>query len=192
MAKIKVSPFSRPEGVGDVLQATQNWNDNVFLQAGHKGLVFVRGTNKSYETCFVEAFPENGGFFRGEGATVEEAELNAWNKYYASQKCVEHEWETRGYKNGAGFCKHCNMFESGVFDVKIVGEPCGTCGVGTFYAHLYSDDENGSYYCEQHCAEAKEELFAKLSHKNSQGKVLSVKENMMYQRLFFELDDTDD
>lgn len=191
MNKIKVSPFSRPEGVGDYLQATQNWDDNVFLQAGHKGLVFVRGTNKSYETCFVEAFPENGGFFRGEGGSVEEAELNAWKKYHASQKCVEHEWETRGYKNGAGFCKLCGMFESGVFDVKVVGEPCGTCGVGTFYAHLYNNDENGSYYCEEHSTEAKEELYKKLSLKHSQGEVLSVKENMMYQRLDFELGEDD-
>lgn len=186
MVNIRVSPFSRPAGVGGSLQATQDWGENVELQAGYKGLVFVRGTTQSYETCFVEAFPDSGGFFRGEGDTIEQAELQAWLSYNASQKCTEHEYETRGYKNGAGFCKNCGMFAVDVFDIKIVGHPCGTCGVGTNYANLYSDDGD-TYYCEQHYIKAKKKLFKKLNRKIWGGKILSPKENMMYQRLNTEL-----
>lgn len=186
MGDIKISPFSRPEGVGGYLKPTQNWGQNVELQAGYKGLVFVRGTTQSYETCFVEAFPDSGGFFRGEGETIEEAEFEAWTSYQKSLNCVEHEYETRGYHNGAGFCKNCDMFAVDVFDITVVGEPCGTCGIGTNYATLYSDDGT-FYYCKQHYGKAKKKLYKKLNRKIWAGKILSPREKIMYERLRAEL-----
>ena len=44
------------------------------------------------------------------------AEDQAWIKYRKIINCKGHELERRGYKNGAGFCKHCNLFVCGAFE----------------------------------------------------------------------------
>lgn len=74
-----------------------------------------------YTTAFFEAFPDMPGidgsiFLRGEGKTVAEAEQQAWEKYQKHLACPGHEFERRGYTNGGGFCKHCNMFKGKVFE----------------------------------------------------------------------------
>ena len=94
-----------------------------------------------YTTAFFEAFPVDT-FIRGEGKTIEEAEQSCWNKYQRISSCKGHEFEKRGYTNGAGFCKHCNMFKSKAFEP---WEKCVSCGEKTFY----SQDINDNWYCEK-------------------------------------------
>jgi hypothetical protein len=136
--QIKISLFFRPEGRKDedFVDACQAWPEGTFLQGGHKGVVFVRGSNESYETTFVEAFVKDttdSGFYRGEGETIAAAEEAAWRKYQRNLACGEHEWEARGYKNGGGFCKKCNTFGSEVIDPADLGQFCYSCGVPTTY-----------------------------------------------------------
>lgn len=94
------------------------WGETCFLQWGGDGLVI--GKDATRRTAFFEAFPENPDtFIRGEGKTVEEAEHDAWADWQRILSCKGHELETRGYKNGAGFCKHCGLFQSGAFEADL-------------------------------------------------------------------------
>lgn len=138
MKKAKISNFfSKPTSY----DCKFPWPDDCFCQAGGDGIVLPRGSlekalhttegaletiaavaraipppGKSYRTAFFEAFPENPDtFIRGEGKTIEEAEGSAWKKFERIAKCAGHEYERRGYANGAGFCKHCGLFVSHCF-----------------------------------------------------------------------------
>ena len=124
------------------------WPDDCFVQGGASGIVFSRAGN--YTTAFFEAFPRNPNtFLRGEGTTVEDAEDNAWAKHQQYLSCQsptgDHEYETRGYKNGAGFCKHCDMFASKVFNLADIGSVCFICGTD------YYDEVGDRLVCRKHC-----------------------------------------
>lgn len=122
---------------GEPYLCKQDWAEDCFVQCGGDGIVFSQGGFQeimfsdnpieslakesakptTYRTAFFEAFPRNPDtFIRGEGKTIEEAEEKAWNKLQKYLACTGHEFEKRGYTNGAGFCKHCNMFASKVFE----------------------------------------------------------------------------
>ena len=140
-----------------------DWPDNCFVQYGDRGIVFTESkieedlknpeelleqviapTKAHYRTAFFEAFPRNPNtFIRGEGATVEEAETNTWNKYQKYSACNNHEFERRNYRNGVGFCKHCGLFNSRAFKPTT---KCITCQVPT----SYSCDKQDNWYCEKH------------------------------------------
>lgn len=128
-----------------------DWPAGTFVQGGKSGVVFRRDGG-SYRTAFVEAvLPDSdsgdrGPFIRGEGDTLAQAEADAFTKWQQTDACPGHEYETRGYRNGAGICKHCGRFAIGVFDVKVVGHPCTDCGVGTNYFM----DEDNRWFCEEH------------------------------------------
>jgi len=110
-----------------------------FVQCGNKGIVF---SNPAYFTAFFEAFPRNPDtFIRGEGNTVEEAEKSAWSMLQKFKACSGHEFERRGYTNGAGFCIHCGMFNSKAFDPTTI---CCKCSKPTDY----TQDKDRNYYCE--------------------------------------------
>lgn len=134
--KVKVSIFSKAKGY----DSPHAWPTGTFLQAGDSGIVFTKGTlneafadpdkgaqivsaalggpqpKSSYRTAFFEAFPNDPDtFIRGEGQTIAEADLNAYTQFLKFKACKEHNYEKRGYKNGAGFCKHCGMFKSEAF-----------------------------------------------------------------------------
>ena len=124
----------------------QAWPDETSVSMGN-GVVFVRGTNDSYTTAFVEVYPPGADFIRGEGGTLSEAEERAWLKYQVALHCTsgsEHEWEPRGYKNGAGFCRHCGTFKSKCFTAEQLGQYCRVCGVAT----MWSWDDEG-FTCEK-------------------------------------------
>lgn len=129
------------------VDTTQPWPDTITLiQGGSTGIVIrpaSRGGN--YGTAFVEVFSPEGGFVRGEGPTITDAEQAAWVKYSKHAACTEHDYEPRNYRNGAGFCKHCNKFEINVFTPEQLGCFCKVCGVGTFWSRI--DDD---MYCEEH------------------------------------------
>ncbi|KQP62890.1 hypothetical protein ASF47_17920 [Nocardioides sp. Leaf285] len=130
------SAVATPEQVADPDQHTTWWasdeRHHILLDAG----------------AFIETFPPStddnpsGGYLRGEGSTFADAEDAAWAKWTAKTTCPtllaegSHAWETRGYKNGAGFCATCGIFGSGVFDVAEVGDPCVVCGVRCWWSHV--------------------------------------------------------
>lgn len=144
------------------------WPEDCFVQCGEKGIVLSGGlekvfasdsipeladnleSNYSYTTAFFEAFPNNPNtFIRGEGKTVEEAELRTWEKYLSYQACAGHEFEAGKYDNGAGICKHCKMFGSKAIPAY---DPCFKCGTPTWYS---KDNQNRRicgecYYTQEH------------------------------------------
>lgn len=139
----------------------KDWPEDCNVQCGSNGIVLPSGsfekvmssesiedvtknmiTPETYVTAFFEAFPKNPNtFIRGEGKTIEEAEEMAYVQFEKISNCQNHEFEKRGYTNGAGFCKHCNLFKTNVFDPD---HNCKICNVPTYY----SFDKNKEVYCE--------------------------------------------
>ncbi len=128
------------------------WPENCYVQWGGNGVVIsTKDPAGSYTTAFFEAMPKDPRtFIRGEGASVKEAEANAYDKFTRATKCDGHEFERRKYRNGAGFCKHCDMFCSNAFEPI---DKCSVCDTPT----NYSRDKNGLMYCEEHRSEMKKE-----------------------------------
>ena len=187
--QIKLSPFHRPKELGDYVESQYDWPNGTFVQAGFKGLVVSSDPNKpSYTTSFVEAFP-NETFIRGEGETLEEAEKAAWHKYLEHSACPGHEWESRGYQNGGGFCKHCNKFGSKVFTGEQLGQYCNYCGVGTTYGETvlqYSEGELvEDWVCENHYKTALVFRYTHLKRKDEDS--LSAKEASEIRHIEFML-----
>ncbi|GAA1178805.1 hypothetical protein GCM10009584_20600 [Ornithinimicrobium humiphilum] len=86
-----------------------------------------------------------------------EAEDAAWAQLEAIRSCPtgHSTFETRGYRNGLGFCTDWGMSRSGAFDVREVGHPCSVCGVGCFYSQRGEE-----WFCEEHApARDEEDLF---------------------------------
>jgi hypothetical protein len=125
---------------GETYDCQKEWSDDCDVQCGDSGIVFSKKGN--YRTAFFEAFPKNPScFLRGEGATIEEAEENCWNKYQKVITC-NHEMERRHRKDGYGFCKHCSYSN-------MVFEPltkCCKCNVPTSFHSDYKD----KHYCKKH------------------------------------------
>lgn len=119
------------------------------IQGGEKGIVFSKKGN--YRTAFVEYFPdENPTMIRGEGPTIEEADADLWEKFIRQESCPAHEYEPRGYTNGAGFCKHCKRFSSKQFTAEELGQFCRECGVPTGVKEGYYYAETKDFACEEH------------------------------------------
>lgn len=88
---------------------TKPWPEDCTVQWGH-GIVPA--------TPFFEAFMP-GTFIRGEGATIAEAEAQAFDEYERQGVCA-HQWGRRRpgrqlYTNGAGWCRRCGAFRSAMF-----------------------------------------------------------------------------
>lgn len=117
------------------------WPEDCLVQCGGKGIVLT--TAGSYRTAFFEAFPRDPDtFLRGEGATIAEAEANAWAKFERIRGCAGHEFERGRYRNGAGICRHCKLFARGVFEPL---ETCSTCSSPTYWAN-----HGGRWFCKDH------------------------------------------
>lgn len=104
-------------------QPHHDWPGNTFVQWGGNGIVLGK---KPYSTAFFEAFPDKdlstaGGFIRGEGATIEEAEDNAYAKFVKQDGCT-HLWGREHYRNSGQLCRHCRAFRCNeVKEVVILG-----------------------------------------------------------------------
>jgi len=90
------------------------WPDDCKVQWGGSGIVLSQKGN--YKTAFFEAFPakDAGGFIRGEGHTISDAELNAYAQFEKQIEC-QHRWGRRGYTNSGGRCINCGAFKSKMF-----------------------------------------------------------------------------
>jgi hypothetical protein len=142
-----------------------------FVQCGDNGVVFVNRSmqesflnpletlavaaegkeSEVYFTAFFEAFPRNPDtFIRGEGKTVLEAEEEAWTLFQKYSTCTNHEFEARGYENGGGFCKHCNMFSGSAIAPT---HKCPVCDTPTWF----TKDADGNFWCEEHRDEVPED-----------------------------------
>lgn len=108
-------------GVEPPYQATKPWPEKCCVQWGGRGVVISKSGN--YQTAFFEAFPGNnaGGFIRGEGAAVEEAEAAAFAKYERQVGCV-HRWGRGKYLNGGAHCYRCKAFKTVFQPVHVLGE----------------------------------------------------------------------
>jgi hypothetical protein len=80
------------------------------VQWGGNGVVL--GQN-SYRTAFFEAFPDQstaaGGFIRGEGKTIAEAEDDAFARFTKETSC-RHLWGREHYTNSGQLSRHCRAF----------------------------------------------------------------------------------
>jgi len=146
-----------------------NWPDTCTVQCGDGGIVFTKQTmedalsnakatvlntldiaihNKQqneefYRTAFFEAFPQNPEtFIRGEGKTIEEAEMDCWAQFEKIIRCKQHEFERKGRTDGYAYCKHCKL--SGMFLECLT--KCCICNEPTNYC----TDTEKKYYCKAH------------------------------------------
>lgn len=91
--------------------------------SGGRGVVLGE---KPYGTAFFEAFPDGkvsttGGFIRGEGETIAEAEDKAFAKFLKESSC-NHLWGREHYRNSGQLCRHCRAFRCNyVKEVVILG-----------------------------------------------------------------------
>lgn len=90
-------------------QVVRAWPESCTVQWGDRGVVL--GPSGGYKTAFFEAFPESGGFFRGEGETLRDAENACWEKFDRFTAC-DHLWGRGKYTNGGAICRRCGAFKS--------------------------------------------------------------------------------
>ena len=110
------------------------WPDDCTVQWGGRGVVLA--STGSYRTAFFEAFPKDGsgGFIRGEGQTIEDAERAAHDRWSRQKRCFDaggHRWtrtrrfkngQTRAYTNGGAFCLRCGAFETALKPIVSLGD----------------------------------------------------------------------
>jgi len=87
---------------------SEGWPEDCHVQWGGSGLVLKRDGG-AYGTAFFEAFPAEGGFFRGEGADIAAAEADCLRKYDRFTRC-QHLWGRGTYTNGGAICRRCGAF----------------------------------------------------------------------------------
>ena len=143
-------------------EARHPWPAETIVSAG-VGIVFTRKAEtrerSSYSTPFMEVYPPGASFIRGEGETPTACEDAAWAKYQLALNCSDgsgtHDWEPRGYRNGAGFCSRCGTFGSEVFSGDQLGQFCRECGVGTTFHWDRAAAGAEEFLCEEHFAKSK-------------------------------------
>lgn len=130
-----------------------DWPDGTFAQGGKVTRASREGSGHDAEDLvFIETFPRDPAtYLRGEGATFVDAEASAWARWQTITTCPAtsgptgaHEFETRGYRNGAGFCRACNLFQSHVFDLRDIGSVCVVCDE-PYYAEIRRRTPDGDW-----------------------------------------------
>lgn len=163
--KIRISNMGAPDGE---YETKNEWG--CFCQSGSNGIVFSKKGN--YQTAFFEAFPRQPKcFIRGEGATIEEAEQQAWSKWQKIQTC-KHEMERRHRTDGYAYCKHCSYSDT-------VFEPltkCCKCKKPT----AYSQDSKGNSYCKKHTRLMPKKLVPEWRHHREKRLPRKLKKVMKY------------
>jgi len=126
---------------GDDFDCQKDWPEDCYVQCGGSGIVFKSSPEDgSYFTAFFEAFPKNPKtFIRGEGASIEEAEANAWDKFQRILACDKHEYKRHGEEHG--ICIKCGLFTSEVFSPS---ESCSVCNKPEVNYHICFSSEKHS------------------------------------------------
>lgn len=126
-----------------------DWPADCFIQCG--------GLKNHF---FFEAFPRNPDtYIRKESKkSIQEAEAAAWITYQSYLSCKSNHddpnnFDRKGYKNGLGFCKSCNMSKA-IFEPS---EICFQCGKNTYY----SQDNLDRWWCEKCSENMPKELWSK-------------------------------
>ena len=106
----------------DAWQPLKDWPSDTYVQWGGRGVV-LRADDKggSYSTAFFEAMPAGGGFIRGEGKSIEEAEADAFSRFEKEAACRPHRWGRRGYTNGGAKCLRCGSFRTAFKPIYEIG-----------------------------------------------------------------------
>jgi hypothetical protein len=122
-------PIIRSHLRNDPYGLTQEWPHTMMVQWGGAGLVMAE---QPYQTAFFEVFPNEGGFIRGEGETIAEAERKAFEDWRRGEDCANsggHRWSRvrRGakistYTNGGCFCIKCGTFRTVMKPIVKLGE----------------------------------------------------------------------
>ncbi len=152
-----------------------NWGDT-HLSYSDCGLVFGRG--KPRETAFFEAYPLNT-FLRGEGATILEAEEEAWKQYQKFDNCDEHVYE-RTSEDGSGKCIKCGIRHSNVLNNE---RKCYCCGKEANFDITQNGEPSIIYVCAKHYHEkllVAKEAFLKIEASND-SLYYNRKASMSYQ-----------
>ncbi len=126
------------------------WKENDYVQWGEHGILINRSEKKiNHVNAFFEAFPQepNDAFLRGEGNTLEEAEQQCFQEYEKILACPGHEYERRGQTDGYGYCKHCPMSKSDVFEPLT---KCDVCHEPCNWTSIKQSDDTKLYYCREH------------------------------------------
>ncbi len=109
------------------------WPDDCQVQWGASGLVI--GRSGARRTAFFEAFPADGagGFIRGEGSSLDDAEKHAFDRWKRQHECFitgGHRWgrtrrlkegKTTTYTNGGAYCLKCGAFETALKPIVTLG-----------------------------------------------------------------------
>lgn len=137
-------------GIGEeeqVYDCQYNWADTS-VQCGDSGVVFT--PDGAYSTAFFEAFPKEPKVcIRGEGKTVQEAEMKAWDVYQRYVTCPQHEFIPEG-TSGDGVCQHCRLHQPDVFEPE---QTCVLCGTPT----NWRKSKKNEWYCKEHGEEIPDE-----------------------------------
>lgn len=145
---MEVDKLKAKYSFGGDYDCQQAWPEGTYLQCGDDGLVIAE---ESYYTAFFEAFPKNPStFIRGQGKTVQDAELDAFNKYLKIQACDGHEYERHGETEHAN-CLKCGLFTTHCL---VPTHSCSVCGKSN--VNYYTNDEKLklTYFCRDHFIEA--------------------------------------
>lgn len=113
---------------------------------------YVLPTGKPGTKAFIEYSPVSGGFIRIDAETLEEADRRCWEQFQRETACPHTAYESRGYKNGLGFCLACGHLASEHFSAADLQQFCHVCGDPTYGPHdggLYFRDTN-EFECEKH------------------------------------------
>ena len=131
-----------------------DWPSDIFIQGGSSGVVFSR-KNGSYTTAYIEAFPKSPDMFiRGEGATMEDAEKDAYDKYIRWTTCPEHDFKKIN-KEGMGRCEKCGYMDY-VFEPDYT---CILCGKHQKYSNILEKYKKSDLDCIcGQCLDKKENL----------------------------------
>jgi hypothetical protein len=139
------------KGFGGDYECQQAWPEDTYVQCGDSGLVIGNLEKESYITAFFEAFPKDPStFLRGEGNSLEEAELVAFNKFLRIKACDGHEYK-RYHDSEHADCVKCGLFTSNYF------APTHSCSVCN-KPHINYVLMDKSYYCREHYFEAVEKF----------------------------------
>lgn len=128
--------FIRSEGEDVICQ--YDWPIDVYVQ-GDTSI----DTLADNDAAFFEAYPTNPStWVRGEGATLLEAETQAWTKYQAIMNCPGHEFDRHPKRvDGYAECKHCHL--TGILMPPV--HPCAGCGATEYKQE--GTDKNYKGYC---------------------------------------------